>query len=133
VSKQVLIVDDEPDIRLVTRLELSDWGLSVEEARSGEEALEYLRHEEPDAVLLDLRMPGVGGWAVLEQLAADGRLDETPVVLFSAHLDESVWRRASALGCKGYVPKPYRSTELREALSFLLSENGAASRTATGP
>jgi CheY-like chemotaxis protein len=127
LAKQVLIVDDEPDIRLVTRLELSDWGLSVEEAKSAEEALEYLRDGKPDAVLLDLRMPGVGGWAVLERLAAEGRLDDTPVLLFSAHMDESVWRRASALGCRGFVPKPFLAAQLREALSFL------SPQPATGP
>jgi CheY-like chemotaxis protein len=128
VSKQVLIVDDEPDIRLVARLELADLGLLVHEASSGEEALALLRASDPDAVLLDLRMPGMDGWGVIEQLAAEGRLADLPVFVFSAHMDESAWERARALGCRGFVPKPYRSAQLREALGFLLTP-----QTATGP
>jgi CheY-like chemotaxis protein len=128
MPKEILIVDDEPDIRLVAKLELTDLGFSVSEARNGEEALDLIRDSEPDAVLLDLRMPGMDGWDVIEQLASNGRLGALPVLLFSAHLDEAVWKRASALGCRGFVPKPFRAAQLREALGFLLTP-----QTATGP
>jgi CheY-like chemotaxis protein len=128
VSKEILIVDDEPDIRLVTRLELTDWGFSVREARNGEEALELLEDWVPNAMLLDLRMPGIGGWGVIEQLASSGRLEEVPVLIFSAHLDAGSWEKASALGCKGFVPKPYEAVQLKEAVESLV-----APQTATGP
>jgi CheY-like chemotaxis protein len=128
VSKEILIVDDEPDIRLVARLELTDWGFSVREARSGEEALELLEGWAPSAMLLDLRMPGIGGWGVIEQLASSGRLAEVPVLIFSAHLDAGSWEKASALGCKGFIPKPYQAAQLKEALESFLTP-----QTATGP
>ena len=81
----VLVVDDEPDVRLIARVVLSSAGYDVREAASGEEALEQLTGDElPDAVLLDVRMPGIDGWETLQRLRKDQT--ELPVVIFTAHL-----------------------------------------------
>jgi CheY-like chemotaxis protein len=81
----VLVVDDEPDVRLVARLVLSSAGYDVIEAASGEEALAQLSGDTlPDAVLLDVRMPGMDGWETLARLRNDQT--DVPVVIFTAHL-----------------------------------------------
>jgi len=61
-SGNILVVDDEPQIRRVMRMALSSQGFEVIEARSGEEGLEKFREHLPDLVLLDLNMPGIGAW-----------------------------------------------------------------------
>src|SRR5882757_1977944 len=81
----VLIVDDEPDVRLIARVVLTSAGYDVIEASSGEEALAALSDDVlPDAVLLDIRMPGIDGWETLRRLRADK--SALPVVIFTAHL-----------------------------------------------
>ena len=60
-SATILVVDDEPQIRRVLRSTLSSQGYVITEAKSGEEAVEFLRKERPDLVLLDMNMPGIGG------------------------------------------------------------------------
>ena len=67
-TSTILIVDDEPQIRRVMRTTLSSNGYAVIEARSGEEALEILRKERPELVLLDVNMPGMGGLEVCRQI-----------------------------------------------------------------
>src|SRR4051794_5076508 len=81
----VLVVDDEPDIALICRLALTLAGFDVTERDNGEDALTYLAEHTPDVVLLDLRLPDLSGWEVLDRLRDDGRLDRLNVVLFSAH------------------------------------------------
>jgi DNA-binding response OmpR family regulator len=101
----ILVVDDDPAIRLLLRMELSAEGNEVVEASDGEEALERIEASAPDLVLLDLMMPGVDGWHVLRRL--QGR-DEPPVIVISAkpasgtHVVETL-----QLGALDYVPKPF--------------------------
>ena len=83
----VLVVDDEPDVRLVARLVLTSAGYDVVEAASGEEALDALAAEpRPDAVLLDVRMKGIDGWETMRRLRNDPAGGVTPVVIFTANL-----------------------------------------------
>src|ERR1700723_2629275 len=78
----VLVVDDDPDIRLTLRQILREEGFRVREARDGLEALERIADEEPDLVLLDLMMPGINGWEVLATLRHARK--DLPVVVLSA-------------------------------------------------
>jgi len=84
----VLIVDDEPDVRLVARVILEAAGHVVEEAACGEEALDVLASAAlPDVLLLDVRMPGIDGWEVLRQVrGAPDDLRLLPVVIFTADI-----------------------------------------------
>jgi CheY-like chemotaxis protein len=84
----VLIVDDEPDVRLVARVILEAAGYDVREAPSGEAALDALGAGAlPDVLLLDVRMPGIDGWEVLRRVrGADGTLSDLPVVIFTADI-----------------------------------------------
>jgi two-component system, OmpR family, alkaline phosphatase synthesis response regulator PhoP len=112
----VLVVEDEPDLLLLARRMLEELGYAVIEAPGGEEALELAENQEVDAVLLDLRMPGMDGWAVLDQLRATGTISRLPVIVLSAHADPAAVKRSAELGAKGYVKKPYRVADLTRAL-----------------
>jgi CheY-like chemotaxis protein len=108
----VLLVDDEPAIRTICRVNLEGDGLAVTEAADGAEALGKIRGEQPALVLLDVMMPGVDGWNVAEQLAADGETREIPVVFLSARAAPDDRLRAQELGAVGYVVKPFDPLEL---------------------
>jgi CheY-like chemotaxis protein len=106
----VLVVDDEPDIALICRLALTLSGFDVDERDTGNAALEYLTHTTPDVVLLDLRLPDLSGWEVLDRLRDDGRLDRLNVILFSAHA--SAAQSAVEAGCVSFIAKPFTPDDL---------------------
>lgn len=106
----VLVVDDEPDIALICRLALTLAGFDVDERGTGKEALEYLVDTTPDVVLLDLRLPDLSGWEVLDTLRESGRLGELRVILFSAHA--SAAQAAREAGCVSFIAKPFTPDEL---------------------
>ena len=108
----VLLVDDERAIRTICRVNLEGDGLAVTEAADGAEALQQIRQERPSIVLLDVMMPGVDGWSVAEQLAADDATREIPVVFLSARAAHEDRLRAQELGAVGYVVKPFDPLEL---------------------
>lgn len=108
----VLLVDDEPSIRTICRVNLEGDGLAVNEAQDGVEALEEVKRERPALVLLDVMMPGVDGWGVAEQLAEDEETREIPVVFLSARAAHEDRVRAQELGAVGYVVKPFDPIEL---------------------
>jgi CheY-like chemotaxis protein len=108
----VLLVDDERAIRTICRVNLEGDGLAVTEATDGAEALEAVRRARPSVVLLDVMMPGVDGWSVAEQLAADDETRQIPVVFLSARAADEDHLRAQELGAVGYVVKPFDPLEL---------------------
>lgn len=114
-ATRVLVVDDEPDIALICRLALSLAGFEVEERHSGTAAIDYLREATPDVVLLDLRLPDLSGWEVLDRLRDSGRLADLNVVVFSAHADAD--RAAVDAGCAAFLPKPFTPEELVAAVT----------------
>jgi CheY-like chemotaxis protein len=85
LSRQVLVVDDDPDIRSVIELALSDEGYAVTMATNVQEALDRLTDWRPDVILLDLAMPIMDGWAFLAARQADHGLAAIPVIVMSAH------------------------------------------------
>lgn len=108
----VLLVDDERAIRTICRVNLEADGLLVTEAADGAEALEEIRRQRPSLVLLDVMMPGVDGWTVAEQLAADPETRDIPVVFLSARAAHEDRLHAQELGAVGYVVKPFDPIEL---------------------
>jgi DNA-binding response OmpR family regulator len=106
----VLVVDDEPDIALICRLALTLAGFDVDDRDTGEAALAYLDEHTPDVVLLDLRLPDLSGWEVLDRLRAKGRLDDLRVILFSAHAGAA--QSAVEAGCVSFIAKPFTPDDL---------------------
>lgn len=112
----VLIVDDEPDVRLVTRVILEAAGHVVHEADSGEAALDALgRGDIPDVLLLDVRMPGIDGWEVLRRLRDEpGRLGELPVVIFTADISLVEQAPVELAEREFFLSKPFDPDDLVE-------------------
>ncbi len=109
---KVLVVDDEAPIRLLCRVNLEAEGMDVIEAADGPSGLDLARAERPDAVLLDVMMPGLDGWTVAERLLADDDTREIPILFLTARADLRDRARGMDLGGLGYVTKPFNPVEL---------------------
>ena len=105
----ILVIDDEPQLRRAMKATLADLGYSVIEAKSGEEALEMLRHESADLILLDLNMPGIGG---LETCRAIRETSDVPVIVLSVRNTERDKVQALDAGADDYVTKPFGIQEV---------------------
>ena len=116
-ASTILVVDDEPDIGLILRIWLESAGCEVLEANTGETALSILARERPDLVILDLRMPDMEGWALLDEIRSDPLTEETPVVISSAASGRAAARRAAEQGCS-YVTKPFDPAKLLRAIEM---------------
>lgn len=126
---RILVVDDDPDVVAVQQLNLELAGHDVVVARDGAQALARLRAAGGfDAVLLDIMMPGIDGWGVLEQVARDDRIDDVPVIVVSAHATSSDRDRAIAAGAREFLPKPFSLASLVE----LVEEVVASRRVGAG-
>jgi CheY-like chemotaxis protein len=109
----VLIVDDDADARRLLRRLLVGEGFHVEEAHDGASGIERARAIRPDAVTLDVLMPGMDGWAVLKELRADESLADVPVIMLSVLREQQL---ALALGASEYITKPVDRAQLRRIL-----------------
>ena len=105
MSKTVLLVEDNDFIRNMYQLKLSKSGLEVVEAGDGVQALEKIKAQKPDVILLDLMMPNMGGLDVLKQLKADGMLPDLPVVVLTNVMDQQSVDDAKKLGARDYIVK----------------------------
>ena len=108
-SARILVVDDEPQIRRVMRTTLVARGYMVSDARSGEEALEKLREERFDLVLLDMNMPGIGGMETCRIIRSQS---DIPIVILSIRNAEKDKVEALDAGADDYVTKPFSTPEL---------------------
>jgi DNA-binding response OmpR family regulator len=110
----VLVIDDEAPIRLLCRVNLEAEQTSVLEAEDGESGLEIARRERPDAILLDVMMPGLDGWTVAQRLLEDDATRRIPIIFLTARAD--IRDRARGLGVGGldYITKPFNPVELAD-------------------
>jgi CheY-like chemotaxis protein len=113
---RVFVVDDEPDIVYMVKVILRSAGFDVDAASGVEEALSHLKTNDPDLVLLDLRLGDGDGWQVLSALSAEGRTDRIPVVILSAQANPSAAERALREGARGYIAKPFVASRLLETV-----------------
>ena len=102
---RVLIVEDDPDLLVILRVNLEAAGFETSLAGDGRTALTRIEAEKPDLVVLDVMLPGVDGWTVLESLRA--RHDEFPVIVCSAKRHAEDLAKAEELGVVGYIVKPF--------------------------
>jgi DNA-binding response OmpR family regulator len=118
---RVLVIDDEPPIRLLCRVNLEAEGMEVLEAWDGPGGLEQARAERPDVILLDVMMPGLDGWAVAEELIDDDATCDSPTVFLTARAELRDRARGLELGGVDYVTKPFNPTELASMVRKLLA------------
>jgi len=128
--KTVLVVDDDRPMRALCRASLEEAGFRVLEAAGGEEALESVRDERPDLILLDIMMPGISGWEVTSALLADRSTDQIPIIFISARRELADRVRAFGLGAQDYVTKPFDPTALAKTVAKTLAEIDRGERDA---
>ncbi|MGE0145213.1 MAG: response regulator transcription factor [Planctomycetota bacterium] len=119
-SAKVLVVDDDPFIARSLAFVLRKAGFDVIEARDGESALETIRSQHPDLVFLDVMMPKIDGFQVVEQVRADPACDGVRIVLLTARGQEADRLRGQAVGADAYVTKPFSPTKILEQARALL-------------
>lgn len=119
MKRSVLVVDDEPTLRLGFSYALSNRNSTVDTASTGRQALDKIRTSHYDIVILDLRMPDVDGLGVIETLRLSGNL--VPIVLCSAAITPSAALRAIQHRVPDFLLKPVRPADLREVVDFVLN------------
>ena len=112
MKKRILAVDDNPMMRQVYERVVSDAGYDVTVVRDGIEALRTLEAETPDLILLDIDMPNLSGWEVLEIVRKDRRWEETPIIMVSALPEPVHGGRAASLEYNCYVTKKKTGKDL---------------------
>ena len=118
--KKILIVDDEPNIVLTLEYTFKKSNYEVFIARDGQEALDILKTNFPDVIILDIMMPMVDGFATLEQIRKDENLTHTKVLFLSAKNKESDIEKGMALGADAYMTKPFSIKKVVEKVEELL-------------
>jgi response regulator NasT len=119
VSLRIIIADDEAIIRMGLRTMLEERGYQVVgEAGDGKRVLDLVEKMRPDLVFLDIKMPGLDGLAVAQQLA---ETHSVPVILLTAYGERSLVDRARQAGVMGYLMKPLRETDLEPAIEVALA------------
>jgi two-component system alkaline phosphatase synthesis response regulator PhoP len=112
LSRSILIVEDEKEIRDLLAHYLRKEGFSLSFAVDGDEGLSRARSEKPSLILLDILLPGRDGLEVLREIRADGEIARTPVIMLTAKGDETDRIVGLELGADDYVPKPFSPREV---------------------
>ncbi|MDP9440848.1 MAG: response regulator transcription factor [Actinomycetota bacterium] len=129
----MLVVDDDPDIRMLVAFALEDSGYTVRQAANGALALEALEQQAPDAMVLDVMMPGTDGFGVLRGMRSGRLAPETRVLILTCKTEERDHLRGWELGADEYLTKPFDPDELVARIKWLLAcsrENLEARRQA---
>lgn len=120
---KVVCVEDEPGVIDLIRLILDRRGWEVSGALSGPEGLDLIRQQRPDVVLLDLMLPGMGGWAVYQHMKADEATRDIPVIVVTAKvegIDEVLAKYIAKVD--DYVKKPFSPQELLDSIDRVLAQ-----------
>ncbi len=118
----ILVVDDLPTNRLKISLALKQQGYTIAEAESGRRALEMLRAESFDLVLLDILMPEMDGYEVLRQMKRDRALRAVPVIVLSALDEMENVQRSLEMGAEDFLPKSFDPAVLREKVEKIIEK-----------
>src|SRR5277367_5873171 len=119
----ILVVDDEPQIRRVMRTTLSSHGYVIREATTGEEAVEAVRKERPDLILLDVNMPGIGGIEAAREIR---EMCDAPIIMLTVRNAERDKVVALDAGADDYVTKPFGIEELLARVRASLRRHSSA-------
>jgi CheY-like chemotaxis protein len=121
--RHLLVIDDEPFVGRIVRLEFERGDYRVSIALDGQEGLAFLRaHDDVDLVLLDLHMPGLSGLDVLAEAQRDPRLTAVPFVVLTAAGQNTYAERARSLGARAFLTKPFSPKKLARRVADILGE-----------
>ncbi len=122
-QKTIFHVDDEPAMRRLVNLILAKRGYKLESAENGRKALKWLANARPDLVLLDIAMPVMDGWAVLQKMQEYDHLRGVPVVFLTAKLGTAdALQGLHDIEADGYLTKPFNPTQLLEKVREIIGE-----------
>ncbi|MGH2787681.1 MAG: response regulator [Actinomycetota bacterium] len=116
---KVLVVEDQPSVVSIIRYHLENEGFTGLFAEDVQEGWQTLVSEVPDAVVMDIRLPGAEGWTLIERIRNDGRYHDMPVVILTGLLEPEVVERAASLRCD-YLSKPFAATALLTKIRALI-------------
>ncbi|MBT2774376.1 response regulator [Halomonas sp. ISL-60] len=119
---KVLVVDDEPNIVLSLEFLMEQAGFEVVTAEDGEQALARVNDSHPDLLLLDISLPGISGFDVLERLRGEAATAQLPIIMLTAHGRDVEREKGMALGADDYITKPFSTQSLVEKVKALLIE-----------
>ncbi|MHB8810623.1 MAG: response regulator [Desulfobulbaceae bacterium] len=120
MSKKIITVDDSPSVRKMVEFSLKTKGYVMGSAGDGIEALELMRQEPFDAVILDVNMPRMNGLEFLENIKNDENLAAIPVIMLTTEGQDEDRDKAMALGATAYIVKPFKPTQLLSLLEEIL-------------
>ncbi|MCO6176256.1 response regulator [Flavobacterium sp. NRK F10] len=120
MKKKILIVDDEPNIIMSLEYTFKKNNFEVFIARDGQEALDILKDQVPNVIILDVMMPNVDGYATLESIKKDEKLNNCKVIFLSAKNKESDIQKGLDLGANAYMTKPFSLKKLIDKVNDLL-------------
>ena len=127
VPKIVVIDDDYELLKLITML-LRRIGAQTQTFLDGRSAMNYLKKETPNLIILDLMLPDVDGLEIVRVLRATQRFDTVPILILSAKADPTVIRKGLDKGADSYVTKPYIANSLIDRVKLLMTQGRSASR-----
>lgn len=128
-ASSLLIVDDEQQLRSIMVENLEPLGVTISSARDGSEALDVIRQSRFDAVLCDVRMPGLDGISLLRKVREDGL--DTPFVFMTGFADTEQMRMAIRLGAIDFLEKPWQTADLMSAIMRALEIGRTSKRMET--
>jgi DNA-binding response OmpR family regulator len=120
-KKKVLVAEDEPDIRGLITYSLEFAGYTVVQALNGEQAVEKAEKEQPDLILLDVRMPKMTGYDACKKLKSQDSTKHIPIVFLSARGQDSEIQYGRELGAEEYIIKPFAPDALQERVKAILA------------
>ena len=123
MQPRVLVVEDSPVIQRLIEMCLNKTNRALEFCGHGEEGLTKATTDPPDAMVLDIGLPGMGGWEVLTKLRANDSTAELPVLVLTAHAREDVRAKAAEHGASATIAKPFNPTDFRKVVLDLLALN----------
>ncbi|HHT9104416.1 MAG TPA: response regulator [Candidatus Wujingus californicus] len=111
-DKNVMVVEDNEKNRKLMRVVLKAKGYIVIEAATGEEALNILKNQKPDIILMDIQLPGIDGITLIKQIKGTTALKDTPIIAVTAYAMKGDEEKIMEAGCDAYVSKPINTQEL---------------------
>lgn len=117
---KILVIDDEAELRKLTRTILQNDGHEVIEAETGMEGLDMVKKERPDLILLDVRMPKLDGWEICRKIKSREGAEETPVLIFTVMGNTEDKIRSQRSGADGHIEKPFEVEGLLEKVNSYL-------------
>ena len=120
-KSRILIAEDFEENRTALTLMLKYAGFDVIEVENGRQAIEAVRQEEPDLVLMDVTLPVVDGLQATREIRSDERFERLPIIILSAHDSDEIRRQAAEAGGSEYISKPFEFAELKKLIDGCLT------------